>query len=189
MYKTNERKGMTFMAYTYTNIERTEENDQFQYGNCEFLATEMNKHFGYKIMNLVRVFNDGSISNRELLSLNYDNYSEELEKDNSIECIHCFCSTVKDGKTYYIDSLGITDDINDILGRYDVTLEDLEDINTVKGGTALIDFNYPDYLESCGWTTYFDENPYDYDFYDKTWEERTLPAIEFIEKYKDLLII
>lgn len=183
-----------------TKIEKTKENRHFQEGNCEFLAAELNKTFGYKVMTLLSFTADPTLSDIEMAKLSYnDSISrwQSLDDMGYIKFSHCFCSFEDNGKTYYVDSLGVTDDINDILKNFQANItrtpvyEKLDNIGEFGGSKhehILVEFDNAEEIKNYNWSTYYDWAG-DKDFYKNTLEERIIPAQEFVQDYKELLTL
>lgn len=170
-----------------TNIPENEnQNIQFQRGNCEFLACAMHEVFGYPSKVLMKITHDTAepLSNEKLLSMSYDEYGDyadeyDFEDVDTVELIHCFSYFQRGSKTYYVDSHGITNNINDILRNWDITMKDVND-----GKYQIVDFQRPEEIKQYHWSTYHDWRGDD-NFERETEEYRVKPARAFVERYKD----
>ena len=171
-----------------TQIDPKGKNLQFQRGNCEFLACALHDAYDYQAIALVQVTRESKnpVSTEELLAMSYDEYSEygdSCDFADSVNLIHCFSSFQLNDKTYYVDSLGITDDINDILRNFDYFYQ-----NAPRDDFQLISFENPHDIQQRHWSTFYDWFSDD-DFEQQTEEYRVKPAQAFVQKYGDLLTI
>ena len=65
--------------------------------------------------------------------------------------IHAFAQATINGKNYYIDSTGITNNIEDVLQKWDVSKTDFD-----RDDYMLIDFDNPADIRERFWSTYYD---------------------------------
>ena len=134
-------------------IPQTEENEWFQHGACEYLANALYEEFGYKIKALVQIDNlTETYTNKELLSMSLSEYGDsEACGEDTVVMIHAFAQATINGKNYYIDSTGITNNIEDVLQKWDVSKTDLD-----RDDYMLIDFDNPADIRERFWSTYYD---------------------------------
>lgn len=155
-------------------IPQNKDNAWLQQGCCEFLVNELYEEFGYAAKVLVYVENSSGVcTDEELLNLSMGGYYGYGLQDDYVAFYHTFAYTKINNKTYYIDSTGITDDINDILGHF-LNL-DKEKIDGVK--MRILDFKDPRDMQGNFWSTYWDEN-------EKVNEDKTQFTKDFFEKHK-----
>ena len=107
-------------------IEQTDINSHLLYEDSEFLATELHKKLKYDIEVLLEVWRYGDTlcdSNNIIFMSSYDYYNYHLQcltqgfKEDYVKLVHCYNHFEKDGPTYYVDSTGVTNDLNDILNN------------------------------------------------------------------------
>lgn len=183
---------------------------QFQEGNCEFLACALNEEFGYKAHVILEFDNESNMDNASYLHKDYKGIVKEYRKGTIDDCCcnisHVFCSFEKDGQIYYVDSTGITEDINDILKNFNYTEDDLtivndfyddNELNKLEGGSLLITMEDPHDIQNYHWSTKWDDYGNHYNgkelkgkaFEEYTENERMQPAREFVDEYKECLCI
>lgn len=184
-----------------SKIEQTEDNDHLQHGNCEFLARALFDEFGYSTIFVVDLVNDetdtskGDLlrSDEELYVMSYwehidygQDYGEAFPDAEVpyINICHCFGKAERDGKTYYIDSTGITDDINDILKNFGLSEEKIEN----DGCYDIFEYEDPYANEDYFWSTYYDWYGC-VNFEEETEKERIIPTAEFLDEHYDELNI
>ena len=145
-------------------IPETDKNEWFQHGACEYLANELYKEFGYRTKVLAFIDNyTKTYTDKELLAMSLSEYQDsDICGEDSVVIVHAFAQTTIRGKTYYIDSTGITNNIEDIIKKWE---------NAPCGGHdfILIDFENPADIRNRFWSTYYDflgDDDYD-EFIDK----------------------
>lgn len=146
-------------------IPQTEENDCFQHGLCEFLANALHEEFNYPAIALVQIINErDDTTDDELLNMSYEEYSEffdmtyDEDLEATVELYHVFSYMQRGNKTYYVDSTGITNNMNDILEHFGCkppegqSMEDYMDWYNFR----LVYVKDPQELEQHFWSSKYD---------------------------------
>jgi hypothetical protein len=175
-------------------IEQTNENDNLQHGNCEFLARELFNEFDYSTVFLVDYINDErEITREKLFGMDYQDYVDfnhdyyyrhPDEEVPYVNIVHCFGKAEIDGEIYYIDSTGIADNINDILKNFGFSLDKVD----ARDDMMIFELEDPHAIKDKFWSTYFDWYGDD-DFEKETIEQRVKPSKEFVEDHREELDI
>lgn len=169
------------------NSSLKEDIEGFIHGNCEFLAYELNKKYGYKVEVVVRLYNIEELSDeldlKSFINMSYDEYQDYFREwfDNytypEAEIIHCYNTFEKEGVKYYVDARGATSDEEEFFELYDI-----------EGIVAYLEFDSGDDLRNRHFSTYYDG------YGNKNFEEETLkyriePAIKYVSENKNLFTI
>lgn len=185
-------------------IEQTNDNRVFQEGACEFLARELFDEFNYSTVFVVNFANPlHCVPDDRFLAMTPDEFNDfdawfqdRMNFDGDYagpyaSLCHCFGKTERDGKTYYIDSTGITDDINDILSNFGYDMEYLEELakdTELQDSVKVIEMKDPYNNINSHWSTNVDAWCSD-DELDAWNIERWRLSKKFIEKHRDELDI
>lgn len=162
------------------------DTNQFLFGDCEFLACEINKKYGYQIEAVIDSpdYMPGEygtdLTEEEFLKLSYEERRELFQKylaegSPSASVVHCYNTFEENGTKYYVDARGITSDKNEFFLPYGQWVED----------SITMTFKNEQDIRNRFFSTYYDW--YGEKDLDKITEKRRIkPAKEYIKNNPEL---